>query len=303
MKQVGIYLLCIAFVCAYSNAQEYAKSWEDLNYAGDTLVSHRMDIFIPKTSQPPYPAILVVYGSAFFGNDMKQIAYQTLGEPLLKSGFAVVTVNHRSSRDAIFPAQIQDIKAAIRFIKANGPKYQIDTTFVGITGYSSGGHLSAMAGTSGTVDRMTINSKTVELEGHLGDYTAFPSTVDAIVDWFGPTEFQSMDACGSYMVHDAPDSPESILIGAPIQDNHDLCALANPISYIDPDDPPFLIFHGDADPLVPHCQSEKLFSALQEKGVPSQFVLVPEAGHGPGLFEETYFTLMTDFFWDTYVKK
>jgi dipeptidyl aminopeptidase/acylaminoacyl peptidase len=105
-----------------------------------------------------------------------------------------------------------------------------------------------------------------------------------------------MDSCGSKMVHDAPDSPESILVGGPIQDNDERCALANPISYIDPADPPFLILHGDADPLVPHCQSEMLFQGLQEAGVSSQFVLVPQAGHGPGLFEEEYFKMMCDFF-------
>lgn len=303
MKNAWILIFFIAFGYTSCTGQHYAKSWKDLNYAGDSLVSHSMDIYLPKTNTPSYPAVLIVYGSAFFGNDMKQDAYNTLAEPLLKSGFAVVTVNHTSSRDAIFPAQIHDIKAAVRYIKANGPKYQIDTTFVGITGYSSGGHLSAMAGTSGLVDRMTINSESANLEGAVGNYTAYPSTVDAVVDWFGPTEFQSMDACGSKMVHDSPDSPESILIGVPIQDNHDLCALANPISYIDPEDPPFLIIHGDADPLVPHCQSEKLFAALQEKGVPSQFVLVPGAGHGPGLFEAKYFTMMTDFFLEQYGKK
>ena len=153
-----------------------------------------------------------------------------------------------------------------------------------------------MMGTLGFTRLMTINTKTAQIEGQVGNYTAYNSSVNAVVDWFGPTDFQSMDSCGSTMAHDAPDSPESILIGAPIQDNTDLCALANPISYIDPDDPPFLILHGDADPLVPYCQSEMLFQGLQEAGVASQFVLVPQATHGPGLFIEEYFKMMTDFF-------
>jgi len=287
MKHLSIILLTLALGIVSCTAQPYSKNWEDVNYADDSLVSHRLDIYLPRVTKAHYPAVMVVYGSAFFGNDMKQIAYKTLGAPLLNSGFAVITVNHRSSRDAIFPAQIQDIKAALRFIKANGHKYQIDTSFVGITGYSSGGHLSAMMGTSGSV---------AQLEGQVGIYTSYSSSVNAVVDWFGPTDFQSMDSCGSEMVHDAPDSPESILIGGPIQDNDEWCALANPISYIDPADPPFLILHGDTDPLVPHCQSEKLFQGLQEAGVSSQFVLVPQAGHGPGLFEEKYFRMMTDFF-------
>jgi acetyl esterase/lipase len=296
MKHLSIILITLALGIINCTGQPYSTNWENINYADDTLVSHRLDIYLPKVSKPRYPAVVIVYGSAFFGNDMKQNAYKALGAPLLDSGFAVVTVNHRSSRDAIFPAQIQDIKAAVRFLRANGHKFKIDTSFIGITGYSSGGHLSAMMGTSGFVKRVTINSKTAYIEGNVGNYTSYNSSVNAVVDWFGPTDFQSMDSCGSSMVHDAPDSPESILIGAPIQDNDDLCALANPISYVDPDDPPFLILHGDADPLVPHCQSEMLFQSLQEAGVASQFVLVPKAAHGPGLFEEAYFRMMTGFF-------
>ena len=296
MKHLSIILISLALGIVNCACQPYSKNWKNLNYADDTLVSHRLDIYLPKVSKAHYPVVMIVYGSAFFGNDMKDKAYNALGAPLLKSGFAVVTVNHRSSRDAIFPAQIQDLKAAVRFIRANGHNFQIDTSFIGITGYSSGGHLSAMMGTSGSVKRMMINSKSAQIEGQVGNYTDHNSSVDAVVDWFGPTDFQSMDSCGSTMVHDAIDSPESILIGAPIQDNDDLCALANPISYIDPNDPPFLILHGDADPLVPYCQSEMLFQGLQEAGVSSQFVLVPQAAHGPGLFEEKYFRMMTDFF-------
>ena len=303
MKQLSIIIVIISLGFFQSSCQKYSGSWKDINYADDTLVSHRMDVYLPEIDKASYPVVIIIYGSAFFGNDLKQKAYKALGEPLLNSGFAVVTVNHRSSRDAIFPAQIQDIKAAVRFIKANGNKFRIDTSFIGITGYSSGGHLSTMAGTSGSVQLMTINSASAQIEGSVGNYTSYSSSVDAVVNWFGPADFQSMDSCGSTMVHDAPDSPESILIGAPIQDNDDLCALANPISYIDPDDPPFLIFHGDADPLVPHCQSEMLFEALQKAGVSSRFVLVPEAGHGPGLFEEEYFRMMTDFFLAAYKKK
>ena len=296
MKQLSIFLIISVFGIIICTGQSFSKKWANINYAGDTLVSHRMDVYLPKVSKAKNPAIIIIYGSAFFGNDMKHIAFETLGSPLLDSGFVVVTVNHRSSRDAIFPAQIQDIKAAVRFIKANGNKYQIDPSLIGITGYSSGGHLSAMMGTSGFVKQKTINSKTANIEGKVGNYTSYSSTVNAVVDWFGPTDFQRMDSCGSTMVHDAIDSPESILIGAPIQDNDDLCALANPISYIDPEDPPFLIFHGDTDPLVPHCQSELLFKGLQKAGVASQFVLVPQGAHGPGVFEEEYFRMMTDFF-------
>jgi acetyl esterase/lipase len=267
-----------------------------VNYTGDTMKYHMLDIYLPQVEKPTYPVVISIYGSAWFGNDLKGNDLATLGSVLLDAGFAVVTPNHRSSTDAKFPAQIHDIKAVIRFIRANAGNYQIDTSFVGITGSSSGGHLAALAGTSGYVKQYTVGSATIDLEGDVGGYTTFGSSVDAVVDWFGPTNFLVMDSCGSSLVHNASNSPESSLIGGPIQDNKDKCALADPITYVDANDPPFLILHGDADPLVPHCESEMLFDALQKANVPSQFFLVPDAQHGPGLFEEKYFKMMVDFF-------
>lgn len=290
-------LLIVVFFFAYFNCygQHYSKSWKDLNYAGDSLAYHNLDIYLPVVEKSEYPVVISIYGSAWFGNNLKASDLQTLGKILLNAGFAVVTPNHRSSRDAKFPAQIHDIKAVIRFIRANGEKYQIDTSFVGITGSSSGGHLAALAGTSGHVKEYTVGSETVDIEGNIGQWSNYSSSVDAVVDWFAPTNFLVMDSCGSNLVHNAPDSPESSLIGGPIQDNVDKCALANPITYVDANDPPFLIFHGDADPLVPHCQSEMLFNALQIAKVSSQFELVQNAQHGPGLFIEEYYKKMIDF--------
>jgi acetyl esterase/lipase len=294
LKHLAIFIFFLVYLNCFS--QHYSKSWKDLNYAGDTLEYHRLDIYLPEEEKPTYPVVISIYGSAWFGNDLKGTDLATIGNALLDAGFAVVTPNHRSSTDAKFPAQIHDIKATIRFIRANAEKYQIDASFIGITGSSSGGHLASLAGTSGFVKQYTVGSTTADLEGNIGQFTTYSSSVNAVVDWFGPTDFLVMDSCGSSMVHNAANSPESSLIGGPIQYNRDKCALANPITYIDADDPPFLIFHGDADPLVPYCQSELLFNTLQRENVPSQFVLVPNAQHGPGLFVEQYFKMMTDFF-------
>ncbi len=295
MKQIIIIFLIQAAVFS-SFAQTNLTSWKDLNYAGDDKVYHMLDIYLPAEDRPAYKAIFVIYGSGFMSNNLKQDGYKALGDPLLKSGFAVICVNHRSSSDSLFPAQINDVKAAIRFLRAKAKDYNIDTSFIGITGYSSGGHLSAFTGTSGSVNNITIGSVTMNIEGKVGKYSGFSSSVDAVVDWYGPTTFQIMDSCGSEMKHDSPGSPESLLIGGPIQENDDKCALADPVTYVDPGDPPFLIIHGDADPLVPHCQSRKLFEALRKNHVSSEFVLVPGAGHGKGLHNEKYSKMMTDFF-------
>lgn len=292
MKQFLIFIFSL-IICINCFGQQYSKSWKDLDYGGDEKVYHKMDIYLPQTEKPTYPVVIVIYGSAWFSNNLKETVLSSLGKPLLDAGFAIVTPNHRSSTDAKFPAQINDIKAVVRFIRANAAKYQIDTSFIGITGFSSGGHLASLAGTSGGVKQYTVGSVTFDIEGNVGQYTDYSSSVNAVVDWFGPIAISVMDSCKRSK--DAK-SPEAILIGGPIEENLDKCALANPITYIDANDPPFLILHGDADPLVPLCQSELFFNALQKANVPSQFVIVPGGQHGQGLFDEEYYKMMTDFF-------
>lgn len=274
--------------------------WRDVDYTGSGEVFHLMDIYLPGEAEPPYPVIIGIYGSAFMANNLKGAAWNVLGEPLLEEGFAFIAVNHRSSRDAIFPAQINDIKAAVRFLRAKAGQYQLDTSFIGITGYSSGGHLAAMAGTTAGISEYTVNGVTVDIDGSVGKYAGFSSRVHAVVNWYGPTDFLIMDSCGSSMVHNATDSPESLLVGGPIQENPEMCALTNPITYIDSHDPPFLIIHGDADELVPWCQSHVLNEALRAAGVRSEFILVPGAGHGTGL--ESYKNNMADFFRSEYLR-
>lgn len=107
--------------------------WKDVNYAGDDLEAHKLDIYLPKTNKDKYKVVVIIYGSAWFANNMKGIAYMSIGKPLTDAGFAVVSINHRSSGDAKFPAQINDVKGAIRFIRANADKYKLDTSFIGIT--------------------------------------------------------------------------------------------------------------------------------------------------------------------------
>lgn len=260
------------------------------------MVYHNLDIYLPPHAQSDYPVIMVIYGSAWFGNSFKEMAMQTLGKPLLEAGFAVVTPNHRSSKDSVFPAQINDIKAAIRFVRANAAKFHFDTGFIGITGFSSGGHLAALAGTSGGVKDYTAGQVRQHIEGHVGSYCKFSSSVDAVVDWFGPTDVRVIDSCRRGAGHITPHSPEAILIGGPIKDNFDKCVLVNPITYVDANDPPFLILHGDKDPLVPICQSELLNTALSKAKVASQFVIVADGKHGPGVMVEKYYKVMVDFF-------
>ncbi|WP_298358927.1 alpha/beta hydrolase [Runella sp.] len=283
------------------NAEQTAivssKHWLDIDYVGDDIVGHRLDIHLPAVGKAPFPIVVAIYGSAWFSNSSKSTVFnEGLGQTLLNNGFAVVSINHRSSSDAKFPAQIQDVKAAIRFVRANAAKFSMDNSFIGVTGWSSGGHLTALTGTTNTTQTHSIHGLEVDIEGSLGKYTQTNSKVNAIVDWFGPTDFLIMDACGSSFAHNDTKSPESSLVGGAIQENPDKCALANPISYVNAQNPPFLIFHGDKDPLVPHCQSEKLYEALQKSKVKSELIIIPGGGHGPGVMIEKYYEKMIAFF-------
>lgn len=301
MKQFVFFLFL--FFSLNSFSQSVLKSWKDLNYAGDKMGCHTLDIYLPETENPKYPAVVVIYGSAWLSNNAKASVMDNIAKPLLDAGFEVIAPNHRSSADAKFPAQINDIKAAVRFIRAKAAEYKIDTSFIAVTGYSSGGHLAALTGTSGKAGVFKVGSESADIEGKVGKYTNFSSSVDAVVDWFGPTDFLLMDSCGSSMSHNAANSPESALVGGAIQENKDKVALANPCTYIDKNDPPFLILHGDKDPVVPHCQSELLHRELRKNGVKSALVIVPGGEHGPGLFEEKYYKMMTDFFASEMKKK
>lgn len=278
------------FICAGSFAQ---TQWTNVSYADDDLEGHKLDIVLPDTNQPSYKAVVLIYGSAWFANNMKQMAFQAMGKPLLESGFAVISINHRSSGDAKFPAQINDVKAAIRFIRANAEKYKIDASFIGITGFSSGGHLSALAGATNGVKAYTVGNTTVDIEGSVGAYGSFSSDVDAVVDWFGPIDMTRMENCNTTK---GADSPEAALIGGAPADHPEMLALLNPMTYLDVKDPKFLVIHGDADTVVPNCQSIYFSDALKAKGLLEEFISVPGGQHGPVTFNEATFKKMTEFF-------
>ena len=269
--------------------------WKDINYAGDDLESHRMDIYLPKTNQAKYKVVVAIYGSAWFSNNAKGMTFMSMGKPLVDAGFAVVCINHRSSGDAKFPAQINDVKAAIRYIRAHAKEYKFDTSFIGITGFSSGGHLSSLAGVTNGIKTRTVGSTTVDIEGTVGDCLSFSSNVDAVVDWFGPVDMARMNNCET--VNDGR-SPEAALIGGAPADMPDMVALISPISYVkvNTECPRFLVLHGQADNVVPHCQGVYFSEELKNAGLLEEFISVPEGQHGPVTFNENTFKKMTDFF-------
>lgn len=238
----------------------------DLAYVPGGHPRHTLDLYLPPADDP-LPLIVWIHGGAFrLGSKEDRVPLDQL-----RAGYAVAAINYRLSQHALFPAQIEDCKAAVRWLRAHADRYGIDPARIASWGESAGGHLAAMLGTTGS---------TAELE--VGEHLDLSSRVQAVVDFFGPTDFLQMDAhrLPQGMVHDTPDSPESELVGGPIQERRAEVARANPVTYVGPDAPPFLIIHGDQDPLVPYHQSTLLVAALEAAGVPVTFYTVAGAGHG-----------------------
>lgn len=269
------------------------KTWLNVDYVGDGIEGHKMDIHVPDNGKDSHKVIVLIYGSAWFSNNAKASAFQSYGKQLLDGGFAVVSINHRASVEAKYPAQINDVKAAIRYVRGNAAKYGFDTSFVGITGFSSGGHLSSLAGTTNGVKTKKFGKVKIDIEGSLGAYTKESSRVDAVVDFFGPIDVSRMERCETYK---DDKSPEAVLLGCSPSKNPDLSKSLNPMSYIDKNDPKFLVIHGDADPVVPYCQSEFFAKALRDKGVLEDFITVPGGNHGPVTFNDYTFQRMVNFF-------
>src|SRR5262245_40112120 len=241
----------------------------DLRY-GEHKERNTLDLFVPK-SEKPLPLIIWIHGGAWQGGskDMNHPALR-----FLEQGYAVAAINYRLSQHTVFPAQIQDCKEAIRFLRANAKKYNLDPDAFGVWGSSAGGHLVALLGTSGGVKELALADS---------PHKDVSDKVQCVVDFFGPTDLLKMAAqsgTNSKIDHDSPKSTEPRRIGGAIQENKEKAAKANPITYSTKDAAPFLILHGDADPLVPLGQSELLHEALKKAGVPSELVVIKGGGHG-----------------------
>lgn len=267
-------------------------SHRDVEYAKVGGKALLLDVFVPKGVKQP-PLLVWIHGGGWSGGSKGN------GGGLLfmtSRGYAVASINYRLSHEAIFPAQIHDCKAAIRWLRANSKKYGYNAAKIGVAGSSAGGHLVALLGTSGGV---------AELEGKVGGNTDQSSRVQAVCDMWGPTDFLQMDAhslAGARFRHDSPRSPESRLIGGAIQENKDKVAKANPITYVDKADPPFFILHGDRDPLVPVHQSRLLAEALKKAGVDHTLRVVKGAGHGGRQFRHPDVKSAIVAFFDKHIK-
>ncbi len=244
----------------------------DVVYASPGGSDQMLDIYLPPNPEMiPLPVVVWIHGGGWKSG--------TKGNPdrvrgMLHDGFAVVDINYRLSGEAIFPAQVMDCKAAIRWIRANASTYHFHPDRIGVSGSSAGGHLVAFLGTTGHTREYDV-----------GENLDYSSAVQAVCDWFGPTDIMCLDeqaVPGSMLKHNAPDSPESKLVGGPITEEpyRTTAKKVNPITYITGKEPPFLILHGDADKTVSPQQSELLHAALKKAGDDSTLYIVKGGQHG-----------------------
>lgn len=228
----------------------------------------------------PFPLLVWVHGGAWTSGSYAE--YTRIFD-LAQKGFAVASVEYRLSGVAPFPAQIHDVKFALRWLRAHAAEYNVDGARIAILGPSAGGHLSALAGTSGGV---------AALEDLSQGYPDVSSGVQAVVDFFGPTDFALMDVQAAEQGcpaeaqrHGLVSSPESQLLDCRLAECPDRVQAANPIAYVDASDPPFLILHGRSDCTVSYKQSEVMSAALDSHGVEQSLHLIEGVGHSlPGVY-------------------
>lgn len=269
-------LICLSPI-THSFSQTLIPTFSNVDYVGKNAVHQNMDIYIPQGLKSPAPVIVFIHGGGWAGGS-KGSGNVPFFQPSFNSGFICADINYRLSADSAWPAQIEDCKTAIRFLKANAAKYNIDTCRFGVIGGSAGGHLCAMVGTSAGV---------ISLEGLHQGYPNVSSHVQAVVDMFGPTDFLLMDehysaSCGAGRLIHEHNSPETQLLNIDYLHKYPArVQTANPINYITPDDAHFFIIHGGGDCTVPTYQSVILDSMLTVKGIPADvFIIAAGQGHG-----------------------
>lgn len=278
--------------------------FKDVAYANQSE-AQQLDIYLPEAGKSPYPVIMWIHPGGFYEGDkagpvdLDHIGLKQMIKPILSRGYAVVSVNYRLSDEAKSPALVHDVKAAVRWIKANAANYDFNPAMVASWGASAGGMLTALLVTSGDID---------QLEDLTQGNPQHSCQVIAGVAWYGPSDFILMDSqhieIGQSPYNSSPESPESRIIGGPIENFPEKCKEISPLTYISPNYPPIYIQHGILDEIVPYQQSVILAEALKASGGKSEVILelIDSEGHAsPWFFANTNINKTIDFL-DKYMK-
>lgn len=243
----------------------------NIPYNNDDLPKHLLDIYLPANTKGKLPLVIFIHGGGWLVNDKyADIGYmkKTVNE-IVSSGFALASIDYRFATQAIFPAQIQDCNRAISYLYDNADKYGFDKSRFAVMGFSAGGHLASLVGLSNN-----NNMETFFMPG-----TSKSFNFKAVIDFYGPAELVLFPGANDEK------SPEGLLIGAAPLSRPDLAKAASPITYVDKNDPPFLIIHGEKDDLVSPKQSQLLSSWLNAVGVQNELIIVKDAPHFGVMFD------------------
>jgi acetyl esterase/lipase len=267
----------------------------DVKYVPDGDSAQVLDIFYPeKRADKPQPLLVWIHGGGWQGGSKTHQPYVYQ----LARGYIIASIEYRFSQKALFPAQIQDCQAAIRWLRAHAKKYNIDPNRLGVGGASAGGHLAALVGVSGGKNAFSP----------IGGNEDQSDRVQAVCDVFGPADFWTVikqaeeDKNVKNTLKWNNGDPYSKLIGGKLGQDKEKCDAVSPAHYVSKDSPPFLILHGDRDPLVPYAQSVELADLLARAGVPVTLQRLPGAGHGGPAFTQPAITRLADAFFDKYLK-
>jgi acetyl esterase/lipase len=269
------------FEIPQANVDSVQRKWLDVAYASPSQ-AQQLDIYLPDQGDGPFPIILHIHGGGFAIGDKRDIHLVPYLRALQR-GYAVVSVNYRLSDEAIFPAAVMDVKAALRWLRANRAAYHLDGNRIAACGGSAGGNLAAL---------VAVTAHVAELEDKSQGNASYSCGVQAAVDMFGPTDFLKMDeqlvqnGLGPCDHHETQ-SPESRYLGAPIAQIPEKVAWANPMTFVHKDMPPLLIQHGRVDHLVPVQQSIIFVEKIKEVATADkvEFDILEGADHADRLFE------------------
>lgn len=274
-----VLLLSSAVLAQEKSAAEKAKQAEiaakvesriDQKYAGTDNPFQMLDLYLPKTrsSDKPLPVIVYIHGGGWINGSRKGYANAAMAQAA-SGNYAAASIGYRLSREAQWPAQIHDCKAAIRWIRGHAKEFNLDPDRIGATGSSAGGHLVTMLGQT---------AKVKELEGDLGEYTSQPSHVTCVVNFCGPSDLVAPLMQGEAAEKDDP--AVSGLIGGSVKDRADVAKAASPLTYVNSQGAPNMTVHGTKDMRVNYDNATKLDAALKKAGVESLLIPITDGGHG-----------------------
>ena len=258
---------------------------KNIPYTDSANVSQMLDLYLPESAGDPVPLIIWIHGGGWKSGSKENCLPVRLG--FTERGYAVAGINYRLTGEAPFPAQIEDCKAAVRWLRAHAAEYGLNPDRFGVWGASAGGHLAALLGTSGDISAFDT-----------GGSLHVSSRVQAVCDYYGPADFGSFFKTPGFERHAREDSPEFLLLGG----KPEAAAGASPAAYATADDPPFLIIHGDQDRTVPPDQSRRMDAALRAAGSETELIFLPGSGHGGPAFSSSEMIQKVADFFDRHLK-